>query len=71
MTFQILDDLSDVEKNLQMHNVNDPRDLVDRADMVREWDTEKSERLEKSFSKLNPLILIPKHVFIKTVNEII
>ena len=36
---------------MQMHNLNDPRDLVDKPDMVREWDTEKSERMEKAFRK--------------------
>ena len=51
MTFQILDDITNQEKNMQMHNLNDPRDLVDKPDMVREWDTEKSERMEKAFRK--------------------
>ena len=39
-----------------MHNLNDPRDLVDKPDMVREWDTEKSERMEKAFSKFDNVI---------------
>ena len=51
-TLQVLDDLSEIEKNLQMNSVHDPRDLVNKEDKVRDWDTEKMERLERAFRKL-------------------
>lgn len=51
MTLQVLDDLSDTEKNMQVHNVQNPRDLVDLDDKVRQWDTDKAERIERAFRK--------------------
>ena len=51
ITLQLLDDVSNNEKNMQMHNLNDPRDLVDKEDKVRDWDSEKNERFERSWSK--------------------
>lgn len=51
ITLQVLDDVSDTEKNMQMHNVQNPRDLVDLEDRVRQWDTEKAEKLERAFRK--------------------
>ena len=52
VTLQVLDDLSDTEKNMQAHNVHNPRDLVSLDDKVRQWDTDKAERIERAFRKL-------------------
>ena len=51
MAIQVLDDLSDNEKNLQMLDVPTLDDLINQPDKVREFDTEKVERLERAFSK--------------------
>ena len=52
MAIQILDDLSDNEKNVQMMNLNSVEELVNQPDRVRDFDTEKIERIEKNFRKL-------------------
>ena len=51
MAIQILDDLSDNEKTLQMLDVSTLDELINKPDMVRQFDSEKVERLERCWSK--------------------
>ena len=51
MAIQMIDDLSDNEKNLQMLDLPTVEDLINQPDKVREFDTEKIERIERAFSK--------------------
>ena len=51
MVIALSDDISDNEKNMQMYNLNDPRDLLSRPSRVVDFDTEKAERLIKSLGK--------------------
>ena len=51
MAIQVLDDLSDNEKNLQMLDVSTLDELIGKPDMVRQFDSEKIERLERCWSK--------------------
>ena len=51
MAIQVIDDLSDNEKNLQMLDLPTVNDLINQPDRVREFDTEKIERLERAFRK--------------------
>ena len=51
MVVAIFDDVSDLEKNLQMYGLKDPRDLMTRPSRITEFDTEKAERLVKSLGK--------------------
>ena len=52
MAIQMIDDLSANEKNLQMLELPTVEDLINQPDKVREFDTEKVERIERAFSKL-------------------
>ena len=51
MIIGIFDDLSENEMNLQMHNLDDVRDLVNRSCRVQEFQTEKADKLVKAFGK--------------------
>ena len=51
MIIGIFDDLSENEMNLQMYNLNDVRDLMTRPCRVREFQTEKADKLVKAFGK--------------------
>ena len=50
---QILDDISDNEKNLQMYNISNVNDLKDKDCRAREFDTDKIERVENAWCKLD------------------
>ena len=47
----VLDDISNMEKNLQMHQITDRNALFDKEDKVKEFDTFKIERVEMAWSK--------------------
>ena len=51
LTFQLLDDISDNEKNVQLNGVETANELWNLPDKVREWDSEKLERMERAWSK--------------------
>ena len=51
MAIQVMDDVSDQEKNIQMLDLENVEDLVNQPDKVRDFDTEKVERLERAWSK--------------------
>ena len=51
VTVAVLDDLSDIEKNMQMYKLTDTKQLVDKDDRVTEFDSFKMERLEAALSK--------------------
>ena len=58
MIIGIFDDLSENEMNLQMYNLDDVRELMTRPCRVKEFQTEKAEKLVKAFGKkINLLIL--------------
>ena len=48
MVVAIFDDLSENEKNLQMYGINTVDELIMRPSRVKEFDTDKAERLTKS-----------------------
>ena len=49
MVVAIFDDLSENEINLQMYGLNDVTDLLSRPCRVRNFRTDKAERLVKAF----------------------
>ena len=63
MVIQILDDLSDIDKNVWMNGVNNPEDLYDKPDRVQEFDTEKVENAEKAWGKIEILMTCSYFLF--------
>ena len=52
LTLQLCDDISDNEKNMQIHGVDSADQLWNKINEVRTFETQKSERFEKAWRKI-------------------